>query len=719
MHFFILLVTVLALTSNVTNAADKEKTPDKSLSEPAQVEADSMQYDDKKSVVTATGNVEVTQGGRKLVADKVTYDRINNLINADGNISLTEPNGNILFADSLQLKDDLKQGSISKVRAQFTDQSNMTATQANRVNENKITLDDVTYTPCSICKDDPKKAPLWRVRAKKATINQAEQTVKYNNAFFEVKNVPVLYTPYLSHPTPDADRKSGFLIPKYATDRVFGASVKVPYYYNIAPNKDLTLAPIFTAKEGAIMSGEFRHLVETGTYRLEASATNPDKVDINGNVVDGNKVRGHVEGNGDFDLDDKWSWGFNAKRSTDDTYLRKYNFGEEDVLTSRLYSTAIEDRNYVKAEAISFQGLKTNDDPGQTPLILPNTNAHYESAPGFSGSRWTMDGNLLSLTRDEGVSSNRISAKGGWKLPHITKSGHVLEFNTSLRGDGYLVDDVPEDPSNPTTSPKLDGLTSRVIPQAELKWALPLVRKKTFLEPTVKLIASPYGGNPDKIYNEDSQDVEFSDENVFDANHFTGFDRIENGPRMNYGMRGGMYDIYNGDVNFMLGQNYRTKEDRNFSASSGLDSYFSDYVGMVGYNTQDRFNIAYRFRVDNDGFSLNRNAVTTGLNIAHVKFNADYIAIDDSFDSTNGIVEEKREIFIANSTVDVSKHWEVAGSGHRNLESGDWVATKANLLYKGDCIHIGLELLKEFTRDRDIRPNTTVSLQISLKNLGY
>ncbi len=97
MHFLLFIVTILSVAANIAMAAENKKTSDKAFSEPAQVEADSMQYDDKKSIVTATGNVEVTQGGRKLVADKVIYDRMNNRIDADGHISLTEPDGNVLF----------------------------------------------------------------------------------------------------------------------------------------------------------------------------------------------------------------------------------------------------------------------------------------------------------------------------------------------------------------------------------------------------------------------------------------------------------------------------------------------------------------------------------------------------------------------------------------------------------------------------------------------
>lgn len=691
------------------------------LKKPAMVEADEMHYDKKKMMVSASGSVKVMQGDRILMADKVSYDQKNNVVKASGNISLLEPDGSVVFADEIELKDDLKAGIVDRFSAKFKDESRLAANKAERLDEDVTVLEKVVYSPCPLCEDDPKKAPLWQVKANKATIDRKEQRVKYNNAFFEVKGVPVLYTPYLSHATPDADRKSGFLVPKYSTDRIFGTTVKTPYYYNIAPNKDATITPIFTSNEGPILSAEYRHLVEGGQYQLEGSITNPDKVDTEGNPIPGKEVRGHIEGIGHFDINEEWSWGFKAKRSTDDTYLRRYNFGDEDVLTSRAYADRMSGRDYAQVETISFQGLKESDDPGQTPLILPGATMHFEGEPGFHGSRWFAGGNIMSLSRDEGVSSRRLSMEGGFKIPHTTNSGHVFELSTMLRGDGYSVDNVQADPSDPSGVTK-DGMTSRVIPEAKLKWSLPLIKngsdRQFFVEPLADVIVSPYGGNPDKIPNEDSQDVEFSDDNLFNSNRFTGYDRVENGPRVNYGVRGRVHDYKYGDVDMVVGQNYRAKKDRSFDARSGLEDNFSDYVGRIGYQ-KEIFDIAYRFRMDKDSLALNRNAVSAGLNFSPLRFDMDYISVDEDFDPNVDLSEENREIMLASSSLDITKKWTVSGSGHRNLEDGEWVSTKADLLYKGDCVDVGVAWFREFTRDRDIRPNTTLSLQVSLKNLGY
>jgi LPS-assembly protein len=699
---------------------DQHESTGISTKKPAAIEADSLHYDEKTSVVTATGHVEVMQDNIMLTADKVTYNQKTNIVEADGNISLTEPDGNVFFAEHMSLKDDMKQGIIDNLSARFSDKSIMAAQKAERINEKVTVMDKVVYSPCTICEGE--KTPLWQVKANKATIDESEQTVTYKNAFFEVKGVPLLYTPYFSHPTPGADRKSGFLIPKYTNDHVFGTTIAAPYYFNIAPDKDLILTPIITTNQGPVLAGDFRHLIASGSYELKGSITNPDKVDENGNTLPGHEVRGHVEGKGNFNINDVWDWGFFGKRASDDTYLRRYHFGEEDVLTSSAYTTAISDRNYAKIETITFQGLRETDDPGKTPLILPNATGHYESAAGFNGSRWIGDANVLALSRDEGTSSDRLSLKGGWKLPYVTKSGNVFEFNASVRGDTYYATDVVTDPSNPNTN--TTGTASRIIPQAELKWSLPLANeiksKQVLLEPTANIIVSPYGGNPNDIPNEDSQDVEFSDENLFDSNHFSGYDLVESGPRINYGLRGGVYDYNTGDVGFIFGQSYRTKENNDFSQSSGLNDNFSDYVGRVGYDWQNKFNIAYRFRMDNEEYSINRNSVSTSLNLSPVKFDVDYVSVKDDFSNINGVLtDQSRKSIIAGGTLDITDQWGISANGNRNIEDGQWISTKSSLFYKGDCVKWTLSWFKEYTRDRDIVPNSTISIQFSLKNLGY
>ena len=107
---------------------------------------------------------------------------------------------------------------------------------------------------------------------------------------------------------------------------------------------------------------------------------------------------------GGFDIDETWRWGFDVERSTDDTYLRRYGFNSEDTLTSHLFVEGFRGRNYAALNAYSFQGLRRNDDPGETPLIAPIADAAFLVLPvrrnAFFGAPVHLLGPDLDLERE-------------------------------------------------------------------------------------------------------------------------------------------------------------------------------------------------------------------------------------------------------------------------------------------------------------------------------
>lgn len=713
----LLVATVFPIQTNA-QLLPKSISQDTDLTNaPVDLSADEMSYDDKQKIVSATGNVEVIQGERTLLADDVTYYQNENKVIASGGVKLTEPGGSVLHADRVELKDNLKRGLVTHLRAKLPDDSLATASSAEKKNEHVTVLKDATFTPCKPCEDEPERAPLWRLRSNKATIDEANEKITYRDAFFEVKGVPVLYTPYFSHATPDASRKTGFLAPSYQSDSIFGLTINTPFYYNIAPDKDLLLSPTYTTNEGGILGGEFRHLLDNGEYSLAGSITNPNEVDDNGQPLPNNEIRGHIQGKGEFNINDIWSWGFDAKRASDDTYLKRYRISYEDVLTSRAYLQGIDGRNFASIEAISFQDLDEDDDPGLTPLISPDATMEWQSDADSYGGRWKVSGNALLLTRDEGVSSKRLSMKGGWYVPYITDSGHVFEFGASLRGDAYEVDNVV-DPANSANT--LDGPTGRVIPEVSAQWSLPLVRndfaRSYYIEPITRLTLSPHGGNPDDIPNEDSQDVEFSDANLFSDNRFKGTDLVESGPRVSYGGKLGVHDRTYGEVDALFGQSYRTKKQNDFTLNTGLNDNLSDYVGRIAYRMNENVSAAYHFRFDKDDFSIRRNSITTEADYKPITVSMDYLSLDEEFEGSQN--QTGREQLLANATVELAKNWSLAFSSNRNLKENEWIRASSSLYYDSGCVGFSLAWRRDFTRDRDVESGSTVSFQVSLKNVG-
>lgn len=691
-----------------------------SSKDPVLLSAEHIGYDKESSTVIATGHVEVTQGETILIADKVIYNQTNNTAVAEGNVSILESSGNIVFADRAEMQDDFKAGVIDQFKARLSDDSLFVANSAKKIDENVTELHQAVYSPCKVCESEKGKgSPLWQLEADHVVIDRQKQEVKYNDAWMEIYGMPVFYTPYLSHPTPGADNKSGLLEPTFKQSTNLGTVYKQPVYYSIAKDKDVTFTPIFTTLEGPVLTGEYRQLFNNGGLTLNGSITKPQTRDAGGATSKGQNFRGHFEAVGHFDLDKSTDWGFNIRQTTDDTYLRRYDFSEDSLLTSRIYAekrdflqgfSGEKSRSAANIQALKFDGLTAGDNNKAAPLVVPLANFNWESAPEYYKGRIFVDTNLMSLTRQEGADSNRISNTVGWKVPYITDNGQVLEFATQLRTDFYWVKDQLLAPGELYT-----GQTGRIIPQASLTWRYPMINDwqdgNLLLEPIVMVAASPNSANSNKIPDEDSQVPEFNTANLFSPDRFAGYDRVETGAQASYGLRGQAQFAGNKYVDWLVGQHYRQNTNNNFPYTNNSTSNLSDYVGKVDV-FYDPFTISYRTRLDKDSLAFNQNDVTGSFNYYPLTLSTSYLSLKNDPTLSN-----KKEISGAMG-LNLTKQWQWGVGATKDLELGRLSSTSTSLTFQNECIYITNSFGRNYTFDRDIKPSTTFMFRVSFKNMN-
>ena len=224
---------------------------------PVLFKADQLRHERKLDIVVARGNVEITQGDRILRANTVTYNQKTDILTATGNVILLEPNGDVIFAEFAELSGDIKDGIVQNIRILMSDDARVAAVGGRRIDGNVMEMRKVVYSPCRKCLG-LNGTPIWQLKARKVIHNQTDKIIEYQDAFMEFAGIPVFYTPYLSHPDPTIKRRSGFLTPRYGADTELGTMAEIPYYFNIAPDKDATLRPIVTSDEGVVIAGEYR-----------------------------------------------------------------------------------------------------------------------------------------------------------------------------------------------------------------------------------------------------------------------------------------------------------------------------------------------------------------------------------------------------------------------------------------------------------------------------
>ncbi len=674
------------------------------------IRADKMTYDANTNVVTAEGNVEVTYGPRTLLAEKLSYNQQTRVVIAEGNATIREANGTTLSGNRIEVTDDMRDGIIESMNVVIAGRGHLAAARATRSGGTTLTLEKAAYTTCKSCKDEPAKAPTWQIKAFRVIYNQEKARVEYEDAFFEVFGVPILYMPYFSHSDPEAPRQSGFLVPGIGHSTDIGYFLEVPYYFALDPSYDLLLAPVYTENDGPLLKGEWRQRTETGSYNIQASGRYGEGRDRFGAEFGDETLQGHVFGRGRFQLDEVWRWGYDAQLTSNDTYLKRYDISSLDRLENNLFIEGIDGRSYAAVNGWFFQGLRETDDPGLTPLVLPLVELEYVPDETVLGGRFSLVGNALYLYRGEGRDTARVSSTAAWKLPVTTPGGHLLTFFANLRADAYHVTDTGVSGTDEET-------VGRVLPSAGVEWRYPLVRTdwgwKQIIEPVVQVIGAPYGGNPDEIPNEDSASFEFDETNLFSFNKFPGLDRWETGPRVNAGVRAAAY-FDEGFAEAIIGQTYRFHEDNAFSEQSGLRNQQSDYVGRLTIQPDANIRLVHRFRVDQSAFRFERNEVyAEAFDPNFYSLKAGYLLLEPD----PLIPQQREEVSLATSIRAIDYFW-FRASGRRDLADDQMIESKVGLSYEDDCAEFGIDFRRRFTRDRDIEPSSSFLFTFRLKGVN-
>ncbi|MCR9072864.1 MAG: LPS assembly protein LptD [Alphaproteobacteria bacterium] len=681
---------------------------------PVLLVADEVVYDESLGIVTARGNVELTQGPRVLLADTVSYNRKANTVIASGSVSLMEPSGEVLFSDYAELNDELKTGTIRKFRALLVDGSRLAAVQGRRTTDQRKVLDKAVFSPCDLCEENPTEAPLWQIKAVKVIHDEAAKDIIYEDATLEFFGFPVAYTPYLRHPDPTVDRRSGLLAPTMGVSDELGVIFGQPYYQVIDETSDLVVEPRVHSTAGTIILTDYRKRFSNGAIDLRNSLAYVEQPSDPGDSDDFG-FEGHADWEGGFSLNQTWRAGFDFEQSSQRTYLRRYNIGGPDVLTSRLYAEGFRGRNYSSLAAYKFQDLRAGSDPDDTPVVLPLAEYRHVGQPGRFGGRSSLDASLLALTRDTGTDSRRASVVSGWELPFTSDAGEIYTLNARLQTDAYYATDA---------SPASTGdseTTGRAFPQLGLKWQYPLGRRgdntTQVIEPIVGLVLGPQGGNPEEVPNEDSRSFEFDETNLFRLNRYEGVDRVTSGSHVNYGLRTGVYGDSGGSTELLIGQSYRFYGNSAFGEGSGLEEELSDIVGALAVRPTGPLTFTYRFRMDPTDATLNRNEVGFSYIVPRYYVGGNYVTLDETASSELAGDREQLDFY---GGVTLTDHWSVAGSLTHDLsqDRSRLLRGRFGFTYSDECLLFGIDFERSNISDEDIEPDDRVMFRLVLTHLG-
>lgn len=720
-RFTFLLVPALLLAWISPATAQELVAPSKA---PVMLNADRVAYDQQTKIATAIGHVEINQDDRLLRADKVVYDQTRDVVTAEGHVTIIEADGNVLFAERAEVTSDLKQGFIDQVGMLLADNSRFAAQEGERLDGRYVVLRRGTYSPCDLCKDDPTKAPLWQMRASRITHDNESKRVIYRDAFLEFGGIPVMATPYFAHPDPTVKRKSGFLTPMAGSNGNTGGYVTIPYYFDLAPDKDLTISPTISGKDGFQFAGEYRQRFIHGAMKFSGSAVIADRVN-NQNQLEENVLRGHLFGDMKFDIGKQYRAGAQIAFASDKSYLYRYHIPTDDTLRNRGFLERFSGRNYLNTDLIYFQDLR----PGEHQVEPLALRAHYAALgdPGKTlGGRWSFNAGGVSITRDDtvtsaaarGPDSRRGSVEAGWERQLISDLGLVTALSASVRGDLFWSNRL-QDPNNAGNF-YTNRFSHRVLPLADINISYPFGRMgenwQQIIAPMVAITASPRLATDPHTANEDSQGTEFDDTNLFAKNRFSGVDRYETGVRATYGLRAAAYSTSGARIESMFGQSYRFTRNNDYGETTGLRNRRSDYVGRISIEPVSWLTASYAFRLNEDNWRPRRSDAYAAIGQSWFRPWARYLSAD-GVDSNNvpATISEVSYGFSSQFT----KYWSFTTHQTRalSLDPGPRT-TSAGLLYQDECATIGLTVNHDQVSRTDVSTGTSFMVAVYLRNLG-
>lgn len=556
------------------------------------------------------GNAVLRRGDIVIKADRLEYNQPTDLAKARGNVHVNRA-GNVYEGPLLELKVDAFEGFFNEPTYHFLrNEAHGQADRVDFVDEQRVVIHNATFTTC---KRQPGTGwlPDWILRASTISLDFDEETGTAEGAVLSFKGVPLLPVPHVTFPLSDK-RKSGLLPPTLGVDNVNGTQVSVPYYWNIAPNRDATLTPTLMSSRGLSLDSEFRYLESNyaGTAHLNWMPTD--------------KLRNHNRWafnlNHQSQLANTWTDnGLNLQlklnRVSDDNYWR--DFTQNNTSTGAAttpYGTTVVDTTVQRllandatlawnngAWASSVRALKwqTLQDP-LAPIVPP-----YDRLPQLTTTyrRANLAGFDLSFTADYTqfqADANRTGQVNGQRSYALLQSSYPINVPSGflrpklqLHSTHYEFD-----------APLANGARSanRVVPTFSLDSGLVFERNMALfgrhfqqtLEPRAFYVSTPYR-NQNQLPNYDSGAIDFNLATIYTENAFVGNDRISDSDLLTLGVTSRLLDPTSGAqaAQFGVAQRLRLR-DQNVTLPGGkpVEERLSDLLLGTSVRWNSMWNLA-------------------------------------------------------------------------------------------------------------------------------
>lgn len=618
------LLTVLIPLALVGNARAQQTPIANRLQDdrqaPTAIEADVLTGRPDREI-RLRNKVRLKRGDTTVNAEDVKFDIVDDRIDATGSVSIERAGGRF-DGKTLSLKLDTGEGyMMSPVYRLLTSNARGSAERIDFESSDVATVTNGFYTTCQ------GPDPDWYLKTSKLTLDEGAGVGQARNAMLVFKGVPIAGTPYISFPLAE-ERVSGFLAPTMATSTRSGLQITTPYYWNIAPNRDITLYPHYMAKRGLMLGATARYLEReaAGEARFEFI-----------NDADYGKTRYGLSFRHNQQLDFGAKLAIDYSKTSDNDYARDFPFSnvfDRPGFNRRLmpqsvslsYGSTSWDANFRLSEFQVLQDPRLAVRPipySRLPQITLN-NFQY----GDNGLDLTMSTQLTRFTHPTDIGGTRLVVNPRMTYSGLQGAGYFVRPSVSLHSTMYSLD------SNPEAEIRAPG---RTLPTVSLDSGLVFERPANFLgrdatqtlEPRAFYTYTPYRAQNASLYpNFDTTEADISFAQVFRENRFVGNDRIGDSNQLTLAMISRYLETNGSErLRMAVAQRYNFTPQRVGlgTVEQLTSSNRSDLLLLASGRVTDQLRVDANFQFDPQRSEINRVNIGAFWQPAPMKvFNAQY-----------------------------------------------------------------------------------------------
>ena len=643
-----------------------------------------------------SGGVRIRQGERVLSAEAVEYDSrarrfiVSGLVSyedrelrAAGRAGTYDPAGGAALEDtSFELPARPARGAAASMQLTL---------------DGTVTLSKVWFSTC------PADSPDWRIRARRIDLDTRNRNGSGRDAAIEFKGVPILYLPYLSFPLGE-QRKSGFLFPNLGYSTRGGLETTIPYYFNLAPNFDLTIEPTVYGRRGIDAGGQFRYLSRHHRGELRLNYLTSDSIR--------NADRSWLRARHRSELPAGWRFDIDAQSVSDAEYFEDFAAGAEGTSTAFLRRVASlsyrDDRWLLRAEAEQFQAidrlLPAADQPAaRLPRVLANGEWVRSGAIPID---FGIDAEVVNFDRDVGVQ--------GWRADVAPRVGlalgdgrYFLRPSFGWRHTRYDLERI---------AAGADDRPSRSLPFGAFDAGLRLERVgreddrlRITLEPRLLYLWTPYR-NQDAlpVFDTATPDLDFVQ--LFRSTRYVGLDRIADANHASLGFTSRIFDRRSGRqlLTATLGQTYRFEPSRvRLPGEIASGENRSDLVAQLGITAWRDWNV-------NLGLQWDTQATRQQRSHLRVQYRPD---AERALNLAYRLQRDRLEQGELSGAWPLAPRWNAYGRLVYDLQDRSSLERFAGLEYKSCCWRLRL-VGRRFVSSRTGERDTGIYLQLELNGLA-